>query len=245
VLLLAPAFAAPTTARADRAVESEEADTPPTRSRPTSGEASLYSGRTLGVGETMIGGGAGWPGIFAIVQHALTSSFNLGVRAALNYGSPLMGLEPGVGGEVGIPTRIHLYGEGSVDVAAYLEPVVSFAEGAAMGETGIYRGDFGWSSRLEIGGVIGLHLQERLTLLFGLGGHIGFVHVPAAGDPTVVAAALARFGIEGLISRDTMLFAVAEGGAGFADDRGPGAAVFDAGLASVTLRLLLGLAYLL
>ena len=63
--------------------------------------------------------------------------------------------------------------------------------------------------------------------------------------PRRLGDALAQFGIEGLISRDTMLFAVAGGGAGFADDRGAGAPVFDPGLASVILRLSLGLAYLL
>ena len=224
----------------------QDEDLPPVRARPTSGEASLFSGRTLGVGETMIAGGAGWPGIFALVEHALTSSFNLGVRAALNYGSPLMALEPGVGGELGVPMRIHLFGEGDVDMAAYLEPSFAFAEGAAMGEIGtIYRGDFGWSSRLELGGLIGFHPQDRLTILVGAGGFIGFVHVPAAGDPSVAGGAVARLGLEGLISRDTMLFAVAEGGVGFADDRGPGGPVFDAGLLSPVLRLALGLAYLL
>ncbi len=229
------------------AQESEEpADSPPVSSRPTSGEASLYSGRTLGVGETLVGGGAGWPGIFATVQHALTSSFNVGVRAALNYGSPVMALEPGVGGDVGVPMRIHLFGEGSVDLAAYLEPAFSFAEGAAMGEIGtIYRGEFGWSSRLEFGALLGIRLQERLTVLVGLGGHVGFVHVPTAGDPSIVAGALGRVGLEGLISRDTMLFVVADGGVGFADDRGAGAPVFDPGLASTILRLALGVAYLL
>lgn len=224
----------------------DDPDTPPVFARPTSGEASLFSGRTLGVGETMIGGSAGWPGIYAIVEHAITTSFNLGVRAGLTYGSPIMALVPAVGGELTIPMRIHLLGEGDFDMAAYLEPAFAFGEGAAHGEVGtIYSGDFSWSSRLEFGGLLGFHVQERLTVLVGFGGGIGFVHVPAAGDPSVIGQVLARLGIEGLISRDTMLFAVADGGVGFADDRGPGGPIFDAGLASVIFRIALGIAYLL
>ena len=224
----------------------QDDDLPPVRSRPTSGEASLFSGRTLGVGETMVAGMAGWPGISALVEHAPTSSFNLGVRAGLTYGSPVMALVPAVGGELGVPIRIHLHGEGDFDMAAYLEPAFAFGEGAAMGEVGtLYSGDFGWSSRLELGGLLGFHVQERLTILVGFGGHVGFVHVPSAGDPSVVGAAIARVGIEGLISRDTMLFALADGGVGFADDRGLGAPLYDAGLASVILRIALGIAYLL
>ncbi len=224
----------------------QDGEPPPLHARPTSGEASLFSGRTLGVGETMIAGAAGWPGIFALIEHAITTSFNLGVRAGLTYGSPVMALVPAVGGELTVPMRIHLLGEGDFDMAAYLEPAFAFGEGAAAGEVGtIYSGDFGWSSRLELGGLLGFHVQEGLTLLVGFGGYVGFVHVPAAGDPSVIGAALARLGIEGLISRDTMLFAITDGGVGFADDRGLGGPVFDAGLASVIFRIALGLAYLL
>ncbi|MBX3274383.1 MAG: hypothetical protein KF729_29230 [Sandaracinaceae bacterium] len=242
VALLALAFALV----APPALAQDDGEPPPLHARPTSGEASLFSGRTLGVGETMVAGGVGWPGLFAMFQHAVTSSFNLGARAGLTYGSPMMALVPAVGAELGAPIRIHLYGEGDVDLAAYLEPVLALSEGAAAGELGtVYAGDLGWSSRLELGAVLGLRVQERLTLLAGAGGHVGFVHVPAAGDPTVVGAALARFGIEGLISRDTMLFAVIDGGIGFAADRGPGAPVFDAGLVSGLFRVALGLGYLL
>lgn len=229
----------------DRSPEVED-DLPPVASRPTSGEASLLSGRTLGVGETMVAGAAGWPGIWALVEHALTSSFNLGIRAGVTYGSPVMGLDPGVGGELAIPMRIHLLGEGSVDFAVYLEPAFTGAEGASVGKAGTgFSGDFGWSSRLELGGLLGFHVAERLTLLVGLGGYIGFTHVPSAGGPSVVGGALAQLGVEGLISRDTMLFAVLGGGVGFADDPGPGDPVFDPGLTSPILRISFGLAYLL
>lgn len=230
---------------AAQAQEDDGLDLPPPTARPTSGEPSLSSGRTLGVGEVMIAGAAGWPWIWAQAELALTSSFNLGVRAALLYGSPIMSLEPGVGGELSIPMRIHLYGEGDVDVAVFATPAFTLAEGAAVGE-GLtsFAGDLGWSSRLEAGGLLGFHAMEGLTLAFGVGGTLGFVHTPAVGDPEVVGALFGRFGVEGLISRDTMLFALAEGGVGFAPRRGAGAPLFRASFPPI-LRLSLGAAYLL
>lgn len=193
----------------------------------------------------MVAGAAGWPGIWVLAEHAISSTFNLGIRVGLTYGS-LMALAAGVGGELAIPMRIHLLGEGDIDLALYLEPAFTVAEGASVGEIStVYSGELGWSGRLELGGLLGFHVGEGLTLLVGVGGFIGHAHVPAAGDPTIIGAILGKLGIEGLISRDTMLFAVAEGGIGFADDAGRGAAFFDPGLASVVMRLSLGLAYLL
>lgn len=222
----------------------QDPDPPPVRARPTSGEPSLSSGRTLGVGETVIGAAAGWPWIWAQLELAPTSSFNLGIRAAILYGSPIMALEPGVGGELSAPMRIHLHGDGDFDLAAYVTPAFTFAEAAAVGEGGtIFGSDFGWASRLELGGVIGWRAMERFTVLVGLGGQIGFVHTPALGDPEVIGGVIARLGVEGLISRDTMLFAVAEGGLGFAPARG-GLALFRDAFPPI-LRVSLGVAYLL
>jgi hypothetical protein len=234
-LLLAPLAAG---------AQDDDDSLPPVAARPTSGEASLQSGRTLGTGEVMIAAAAGWPWIWAQLELALTSSFNVGVRAALIYGSPIMALEPGVGGELSVPMRIHLYGEGELDFAIYATPAFTFGEGATVGEgDSVYSGDFGWSSRLEAGGVLGFHAMEGVTLIIGAGGHVGFVHTPSVGDPEVIGAVLARFGVEGLISRDTMLFALAEGGVGFAPSR-MGLNLFRESFPPV-LRLSLGLAYLM
>ena len=243
-LLAATLAAAPSAAAQDGDGESE-LQVPPARARPTSGEASLSSGRTLGVGETLIAGAAGWPWIWAQVTLAPTSSFNLGVRAALLYGSSIMAFEPAVGGELSAPMRVHLFGEGEFDLAAFLTPAFTVGEAAGVGEGGtVWAGDLGWSSRLELGGLIGWRPMERFTLLVGLGGYVGFVHTPSVGDPEVVGGVLARVGVEGLISRDTMLFAVADGGLGFAPQRGAGAPLFRAAFPPI-FRVSLGVAYLL
>ena len=157
-------------------------DIPIASQRPTSGEASLLSGRTLGVGEVMVAAAAGWPWIWAQVELALTSSFNLGIRPALIYGSPFMALEPGVGGELAVPMRIHLYGEGDLDLAAFITPAFAIGEAAATaGEGGtVLAGDLGIGSRLELGARLGFRAMEGLTLLVGAGGHVGFVYAEAA-----------------------------------------------------------------
>jgi hypothetical protein len=227
------------------AAAAQEADPlPPVAARPTSGEASLQSGRTLGTGQVMVAGAVGWPWIWAQLEVALTSSFNLGIRASLLYGSPVMALEAGAGGELSVPMRIHLHGEGDLDVAVFATPAFTFGEASTAGEGGtVFAGDFGWSSRLEAGGVIGWRAMEGLTLLAGAGGHAGFVHTPEVGDPEVVGALFARLGVEGLISRDTMLFAAAEGGVGFAPSR-LGVNLFREPFPPF-LRLSLGVAYLM
>ena len=221
-------------------------DIPIASQRPTSGEASLLSGRTLGVGEVMVAAAAGWPWIWAQVELALTSSFNLGIRPALIYGSPFMALEPGVGGELAVPMRIHLYGEGDLDLAAFITPAFAIGEAAATaGEGGtVLAGDLGIGSRLELGARLGFRAMEGLTLLVGAGGDVGFVYAEAAGAAEVIGAAFLQAGIEGLISRDTMLFALIDGGIGFAPSRGAGFPLFRESVPPL-LRISLGVAYLL
>ena len=218
---------------------------PPVSQRPTSGEASLLSGRTLGVGEVMVAGAAGWPGLWAQLEIALGSSFNLGIRASLVYGSPFMQLVPGVGGEISAPMRIHLFGQEDIDLAAYVTPTYAIGEAASIsGEGGVYTGVLGMGSRLELGALVGWHVQDGLTLLAGVGGYIGFVYTEAVGTAEVIGGATLQVGVEGLISRDTMLFALAEGGLGIVPERGSGALLFGGGVPPI-LKLSLGVAYLM
>lgn len=223
----------------------QEIEPPPLSDRPTSGEASMLSGRTLGTGEVMIGAGVGWPWLWAQLELAPTSTFNIGIRAALLYGSPIMGLVPGVGGELALPTRIHLHGDENVDISVFVHPAFVISEGAVVGEVppSALSGSFGWSTRLEAGGLFAIRPIERFTVNIGVGGCFGFVHTPAAGGPEVIGGVFARFGIEGLISRDTVLFAEIDGGIGFAPTR-MGLAVYGQNVPPL-LRVSLGVAYLL
>lgn len=217
---------------------------PPPDARPTSGEPSLHSGRTLGTGEIMVAGAIGWPWAWAHLELAPTSTFNIGIRAAVLYGSPLMALQPGAGGELAVPARIHLHGDANIDVAVFVMPALTVGESALVGEAGtVYAGDVGWSSRLEAGGLLGVQLQERLTISLGVGAHVGFVHTPAVGYVDMIGAVFASAGLEVLISRDTMLFGNLQGGAGLAPTRG-GQVLFQEHVPPL-VRVSLGAAYLL
>ncbi len=224
-------------------VASAQDDLPPPEARPTSGEASLLSARTLGSGEVMMAGAAGWPWIWVQLELAPTSTFNVGIRGSLLYGSPLMALAPGVGGEIAVPVRIHLHGDENIDLGVFVTPAFTLGEGATVGEGGgIYGGDFGYSFRGEAGGLFSILVIPRFTIYFGVGGHVGFVHTPAAGNVEAIGAAFVRAGLEGLISRDTMLFASVDGGIGIAPSRA-GLPLFGATVPPL-LRVSLGLAYL-
>ncbi len=216
---------------------------PPPEARPTSGTPSLLSARTLGEGQVMMAGAAGWPGLWVQLELTPTSTFNIGIRASLLYGSPIMALQPGVGAELAVPARIHLFGEDNIDIAVFVTPTITLGEGAVVGEGPyVYAGAFGWSTRLEAGGLMSVQVLERLTLFFGVGGHVGLAHTPDAGGPEPFGAAFARLGIEGMISGDTMLFAQLDGGIGIASARG-GQPLFGEAVPPL-LRVALGAAYL-
>lgn len=217
---------------------------PPPEARPTSGEASLLGARTLGNGEVMIGGAAGWPWIWVQLELAPTPTFNIGLRGAVLYGSPVMALAPGVGGEVAVPMRIHLHGDDDVDLGVFVTPAFALGEAALAGEGGtVFAGDFGYSVRGEAGGLFSVRVMPRFTVSFGVGGHVGLVHTPAAGGVEPVGAAFASAGLEGLISRDTLLFAEVQGGIGIAPSRG-GIPLYGETVPPL-LRVSLGMAYLL
>lgn len=236
----------PGTARAQTA---EDGWAPPVAEgdRPTSGDASLLSGRTLGNGEVMLAAALGWPGFWAHLELAPSSTVNLGIRATVLYGSPVMGVRVGAGGEVSIPIRIRLWGEGEADLALRLTPRAALGEGLLFGETTTFGGELGWMARIDAEAVVGFHPDPRVTFIFGIGVGGGLSHVPAAASPEGLGRIEATVGVEGLLARDTMLFAEVKAGYGIA--RAPnGRPFYGAGLGDgerVVLGLSLGVAYLL
>jgi hypothetical protein len=239
LLLAAPGSAQDTTSAAPTddvtaAYEAVVAD------RPTSGDASLLSGRTLGTGEVMIAAFAGWPGAFVQLELAPSSIFNIGIRAGFLYGSGLMGLVTGYGGELAVPMRIHVFGERDVDIAIHVQPVVSLGSGTLFGEQGIFGDHFGYGARLDLGARMGWEVDPRLTFVFGVDGGVGFSGVDPSG-PSAIGMILGVLGAEVLVARDFMLFVEAQGGYGFAPDRA-GALYFPA---REVLRVVIGGAFLL
>lgn len=203
-----------------RAQTAEDGWAPPVpeSDRPTSGDASLLSGRTLGTGEAMLAAGVGWPGIWAHLELAPSSTMNLGIRASVLYGSPSMGLRVGLGGELSVPIRIRLWGEHDTDLALRVTPRGALGEGAIFGEGPLstFGGELGWMARIDAEVIVGVHFAPAVTFFAGAGLGGGLSHVPAASNPEGIGRIEATLGIEGLLARDTMLFVEAKLGYGIA-----------------------------
>jgi hypothetical protein len=215
----------------------EEDDGPP--DRPTSGDLSLFSGRTNGNGESVIAAGVGWPGIWAGFFLSPSSTFNVGVRGHVYYGSPLMGFQTGAGGGLTIPVRLHLFASDKLDLSLYVEPGVVLGEGSLVGEVVTFAGVFGYGV-YGLGGLLaGAQLSDKVTLALGVMGEGGFVHTPSktTNQISALGGLLVSAAIEALMSRDTMLFVEIRGGIGF-----PGNNLFDS---QGVFQGSLGLAYLL
>lgn len=208
--------------------------------RPTSGDMSLLSGRTLGNGEVVLAAALGWPGFWAHVELAPSSTFNLGVRAAVLYGSPAMGLGVGGGGELSIPMRIRIWGERETDLAIRLTPRAAVGEGVLFGQGGSFGGDLAWMARLDAEAVLGWHLDPRVTFVFAAGGGGGVSHVINT-NVEGIGRILGTIGVEGLLARDTMMFAEVNAGVGLARDTA-GVPVYPE---RFVLGLSLGIGYLL
>lgn len=244
---------APLAARAEVVVDPPTEDTPRTYADdsdeplarvagPTSGAASILSGRTLGAGRTAVAAGAGWPGAWAELALAPTSEVNVHVRAALLYGAPIMGLIEGLGGELAIPVRVHVLGDGQIDLSVRVTPRLSIGEGRLFGEREGLGGSLSGGFVVDAHGVLGFAIDPNVTLIAGLGGGAGGSLVDRSSVGLAwVARVAGEIGVEALLARDFMLFAHVEAGYGFAPDR--------AGLAFYpqreVLNVSLGAAYVL
>lgn len=209
---------------------------------PTSGAASMLSGRTLGVDEVMVTAALGWPGLWTEVAFAPSSELNVHVRASVLYGSPVMGLVTGAGGELACPVRLHVFGEGIVDFALRLTPRLALGEGALFGEREGLAAALAFAALFDAHAVFGVRVDSIVTLVAGAGGGAGGSLVDGSSMGLAwVARFAAELGVEALVSRDTMLFAHVEGGWGLAPER--------AGLlfypARERLAVALGMGYLL
>lgn len=238
---LAPAAVTPSRAHAQTA---EDGWAPPTTSpRPTSGEASFLSGRTLGTGQVLMAAALGWPGFWAHVEVAPDSVINIGVRAAVVYGSPVMGLVAGAGGELTVPIRVHVFGEGDLDLSLRIAPELSMGEGRLFGgaDGTSLANELGFSSRIELGALLGWRIVERFTMFFGASAAPGLSWLDGQ-QVRAIGVFHGTIGVEALMSLETMLFAEVQAGAGVVDGSGIAFAFYPQ---QEILRVSLGLAYVL
>lgn len=232
---LAWALLAPSRARADGPfIEGTVDDDDELPARPPVADTSLWSGRTLDSGHAAMAAGVGWPGLFVELLGAPSPHWNLGGRVQINYGSPLMGIASGIGGDVQLPIRWHFWGRGDLDLALALRPGFTFGQGALVGHERSFSNDFGWGARLDAGVLLGAHTSNTTTLAFGLLAGAGLSDVSGAGVETF-GGFYASAAIEIAVSEDTLMFVLAEGGYGLAR-----AGTFGT---PAIFRLWLGLAY--
>ena len=187
--------------------------------RPTSDDISLISGRTVGNGEVVLAAALGWPGFWAEVLFAPTSRFNLGIRAGVTYGSPLLGLDTGIGGEISFPMRLLVYGRNDIDIALFFRPLGVVGEGVLVGQDGVFADTLGWAVGAEVGTRAGFHVTDAVTLVAGASVQATYVDTPDATNSNGVVVGFAGiFGLEAVVSRKTMLFVELRGGYGIAPD---------------------------
>jgi hypothetical protein len=223
------------------AVAASDAYAPPSGDRPTSGDASLLSGRTLGVGNVMIAAMAGWPGGYVQLELAPTSLFNIGIRGGFLWGSPMMGLQVGLGGELAVPMRLRIWGEHQTDLAIVLEPMFAVGPGNLYGEAAL-GGQFAYGTRLDAGARIGWEADPHLTVFGGITAGGGFSEVPQPRSSIQpIGVVYATLGAEVLTSRDFLLFLRLDAGYGLAPDRSGLALYGDRAF----LRIVFGGAFLL
>lgn len=230
-------------ARAQEPASRSQDDAPLARvAGPTSGAASILSGRTLGSGQAMLAAALGWPGIWAELALAPGSELNVHVRGSVLYGSPVMGLVAGAGGELAVPVRVHVFGEGNVDLAIRMTPRVALGEGAIFGERTGLGGALAGSLLFDAHGVFGIQIDSNVTIVVGAGGGVGASVVDGSAQGIAWVARFAgELGVEALMARDTLLFAHVEGGYGLAPDR-TGVPFYGA---REVLSVALGMGYLL
>lgn len=201
--------------------------------RPTSDDLSLISGRTVGNGEVVISAGLGWPGFYAEILFSPSSTFDLSLRAHVDYGA-LLGTATGVAGGLSIPMRLHVYGKDDIDIAIAARPFALFGEGAIMGEEGVFADDFGYALGIEAGLRVGFHVGSSTTLTVGAAGLFAWTSVKDAGGGAIGGGAPV-LGIEANFNRQTVFFAEALAGYAGAPENRFGRQMW--------LRLALGIGY--
>lgn len=203
---------------------------------PTSGDPSVLSGRTLGTHQVLLAAGVGWPGFWAEVLFSPGRSLDVGVRGDVLYGSPLLGFGTGIGGEVSIPIRLHLWAAGDKDFSIAPRPFLALGDGSLVGEQGVFTDAFGYAIGLSLEGLLGAQVSDAVTLTAGAGTQGAYASVPddsASGD--VVFSFYAVGGLEAIFGGTTLLFARVQGGYGLAPSR-----LFDS---HADFRISFGVAY--
>jgi hypothetical protein len=182
---------------------------------------SLLSGRTLAEGHRAVTANIGYPGIAIGGYGSPSDNFDIGLLGRFLYGSPIMAFPTGgVGFDVNVPMRIHLFGSGTTDVALALSPRAFLGRAVLVGADGSDEAedDLGLSFGGQAGVRVGHLFLSKLTLAWGVSGSVDYLMVPTTDAGDVVGTVTGMLGLETLLTRATMFFIEIEAGYGFAPD---------------------------
>ena len=172
---------------------------------------SATAGRTVGSGNGVVLGEAGWPGISIQYLRGLDDKTDLGFKASFLYGfegttNSLVGLN------LAVPYRRGLYENGRMTIAGHIDPGLTF-----YGNRGPNTGNL-YGVGAPVGAVVAFRIDDRLTLdvgadlanLVSFSNPAGIIFGPMAGvgaeyklDKDLAVTFRSRFGPE---------FAVVNGG---------------------------------
>ena len=97
----------------------------------TRSDWSTLSGRTVGLGQTVLLGQAGWPGFSATLLHGLAPALDLGAKLTFNYGEEgiVSQIVPGI--KVQAVARVRFFDNGKLNFGMKFEPgpLVYFTSG--------------------------------------------------------------------------------------------------------------------
>jgi opacity protein-like surface antigen len=141
----------------------------------TRGQAwSVYSGYTLGQGNTVLAGQLGWPGISATLLHGVTGEFDVGGRFGFNYGLEGMVREVVPGIRLQGVARINLVDQQRLGLALEFAPGPIFYFRRSVTQVGMAL-PVKLSVGIPVGSAIMINagMDVPMFVLFGTGSYFG------------------------------------------------------------------------
>lgn len=178
VLSLATVLASSTEARA--------------QSAPPQSPYSMFGGKLLDGGQSAIGAGFGWPGLFFEYDIGVSSAFNLGFRGDLYFGNPFGGFDVGLGFGFAVPMRIRIAQLQRVDLALKLAPRF-FAGQLDVNQADLRDKAFVVGIGFEPGLLVGVRVHEKVNVIAGVSFPVLFA-IDTDHEQTEVWFPIAAFG---------------------------------------------------
>src|SRR5690606_32024236 len=139
-------------------------------------------------------------------------AFDIGFQGQLLMGSPIMGLQLALGGEVAVPMRLRLWHGDTNDIALRIHPRFLLGRAQLLGVEGALREKLGYGGGVA-GGVRVSHLfLQKITLTWGIEGSIDVGSGPEFEGSELLGSVFGVLGLESLVTRASTVFIEAQAG---------------------------------